>query len=113
MSRVNLNDDPDLIAQKVRKAKTDPEPLPADPKELDTRPEAKNLVTIYAALAESGFFSTELLEKHCADGSVLSGHVSHRLRAPRRGAIDWLRDELAPRATGDFRLGAELPTEPC
>ncbi|HUQ47311.1 MAG TPA: transketolase [Gemmatimonadaceae bacterium] len=33
---------------------------------------------IYAALAETGFFSTELLEKHCADGSVLSGHVSHR-----------------------------------
>ena len=33
---------------------------------------------IYAALAESGFFSTELLDKHCADGSVLSGHVSHR-----------------------------------
>jgi tryptophanyl-tRNA synthetase len=52
MSRVNLNDDPDLIAQKVRKAKTDPEPLPADPKELDTRPEAKNLVTIYSALAD-------------------------------------------------------------
>jgi len=52
MSRVNLNDDPDLIAQKVRKAKTDPEPLPADPAELATRPEAKNLVTIYAALAD-------------------------------------------------------------
>ena len=33
---------------------------------------------IYAALAETGFFSTELLETHCADGSVLSGHVSHR-----------------------------------
>lgn len=33
---------------------------------------------IYAALAETGFFSTDLLEKHCADGSVLSGHVSHR-----------------------------------
>jgi transketolase len=33
---------------------------------------------IYAALAETGFFSTELLDKHCADGSVLSGHVSHR-----------------------------------
>jgi transketolase len=33
---------------------------------------------IYAALAESGFFSTDLLDKHCADGSVLSGHVSHR-----------------------------------
>jgi tryptophanyl-tRNA synthetase len=52
MSRVNLNDDPDLIAQKVRKAKTDPEPLPADPAELDARPEAKNLVTIYSALAD-------------------------------------------------------------
>ncbi|MGK2962845.1 MAG: transketolase [Gemmatimonadaceae bacterium] len=33
---------------------------------------------IYAALAERGFFSTDLLDKHCADGSVLSGHVSHR-----------------------------------
>ncbi len=33
---------------------------------------------IYAALAESGFFPIEWLEKHCADGSVLSGHVSHR-----------------------------------
>jgi tryptophanyl-tRNA synthetase len=52
MSRVNLNDDPDLIAQKIRKAKTDPEPLPADPAELDARPEARNLVTIYAALAD-------------------------------------------------------------
>ena len=52
MSRINLNDDPDLIAQKVRKAKTDPEPLPADPAALDGRPEAKNLVTIYSALAD-------------------------------------------------------------
>lgn len=33
---------------------------------------------VYAALAETGFFSTDLLDKHCADGSVLSGHVSHR-----------------------------------
>jgi len=52
MSRVNLADDPDLIAQKVRKAKTDPEPLPDDPALLDARPEAKNLLTIYAALAD-------------------------------------------------------------
>jgi tryptophanyl-tRNA synthetase len=52
MSRINLNDDPDLIAQKVRKAKTDPEPLPVDPADLDARPEAKNLVIIYAALAD-------------------------------------------------------------
>ena len=52
MSRINLADDPDLIAQKIRKAKTDPEPLPEDPALLDTRPEAKNLVTIYSALAD-------------------------------------------------------------
>lgn len=52
MSRVNLNDSDDAIAQKFRKARTDPEPLPDDPAALDGRAEAKNLVTIYAALAD-------------------------------------------------------------
>jgi len=50
-SRINLTDDADTIAQKIRKAKTDPEPLPSEEKGLDTRPEADNLVGIYAALA--------------------------------------------------------------
>jgi tryptophanyl-tRNA synthetase len=50
MSRINLTDSDDLIAQKIRKAKTDPEPLPDDPKDLEHRPEAKNLVGIYAAV---------------------------------------------------------------
>jgi tryptophanyl-tRNA synthetase len=50
MSRINLVDSDDLIAQKIRKAKTDPEPLPADPAGLEGRPEAKNLVGIYAEL---------------------------------------------------------------
>jgi tryptophanyl-tRNA synthetase len=50
MSRINLTDDNDSIAAKVRKAKTDPEPLPADPSGLDGRPEARNLVGIYAAV---------------------------------------------------------------
>ncbi len=50
MSRINLTDDDDTIAQKIRKAKTDPEPLPADAAELDSRPEAKNLVGIMGAL---------------------------------------------------------------
>ena len=50
MSRINLIDDDDAIAQKVRKAKTDPEPLPDDPALLDGRPEAKNLVGIMAAI---------------------------------------------------------------
>ena len=49
-SRINLTDDADTIAQKVRKAKTDPEPLPDDPDLLEGRPEARNLVGIYAAI---------------------------------------------------------------
>ena len=49
-SRINLTDDADAIAQKIRKAKTDPEPLPSEIKGLEPRPEADNLVGIYAAL---------------------------------------------------------------
>src|SRR5579885_3239225 len=52
-SRINLTDDADAIAQKIRKAKTDPEPLPSEEKGLETRPEADNLVGIYAALANT------------------------------------------------------------
>ena len=51
-SRINLTDDADGIAQKVRKAKTDPEPLPSDEEGLKPRPEADNLVGIYAALSD-------------------------------------------------------------
>ncbi len=52
-SRINLTDTADAIAQKIRKARTDPEPLPEAPEGLSDRPEARNLVTIYAALADS------------------------------------------------------------
>jgi len=52
-SRINLTDDADTIAQKIRKAKTDPEPLPSEEKGLEARPEADNLVGIYAALSEA------------------------------------------------------------
>ena len=51
LSRINLSDDGDSIAKKIRKAKTDPEPLPQDAAGLEGRPEAQNLVGIYAALA--------------------------------------------------------------
>ena len=51
-SRITLTDGPDEIAQKVRKAKTDPEPLPESSAGFEGRPEAENLITIYAALAE-------------------------------------------------------------
>jgi tryptophanyl-tRNA synthetase len=50
-SRINLTDDADTIALKIRRAKTDPDPLPHEEKGLETRPEADNLVGIYAALA--------------------------------------------------------------
>jgi tryptophanyl-tRNA synthetase len=58
-SRINLTDDADTIAQKVRKAKTDPEPLPTAEKGLEARPEADNLVGIFAAL--SGRSKAEVL----------------------------------------------------
>ncbi|WP_370031774.1 tryptophan--tRNA ligase [Qipengyuania mesophila] len=52
MSRINLVDDADEIMKKVKKAKTDPEPLPSEAEGLEGRPEALNLVTIYAALSD-------------------------------------------------------------
>ena len=52
-SRINMTDDADTIAQKVRKAKTDPDALPSEEKGLETRPEADNLVGIYAGLADT------------------------------------------------------------
>jgi len=51
-SRINLTDDADTIAQKIRKAKTDPHPLPTNDNEFKGRPEAENLLNIYAALAD-------------------------------------------------------------
>ncbi|MFN3817400.1 tryptophan--tRNA ligase [Blastomonas sp.] len=53
MSRISLTDDDDAIAQKIRKAKTDPEPLPELASALEGRPEALNLVGIYATLTET------------------------------------------------------------
>jgi tryptophanyl-tRNA synthetase len=51
-SRINLTDDADAISQKIRKARTDPAPLPDSEKGLEGRPEAENLMNIYAALAD-------------------------------------------------------------
>ncbi len=50
MARINMTDDADAIAQKIRKARTDPDALPSEAKGLEDRPEARNLVNIYAAL---------------------------------------------------------------
>lgn len=53
MSRINLNDDADAISRKIRKAKTDSEPLPERIEDLHGRPEARNLLDIFAALVDS------------------------------------------------------------
>jgi len=60
-SRINLTDDADAIALKIRRAKTDPDPLPHDEKALEARPEADNLVGIYAAVA--GIAKAEVLKQ--------------------------------------------------
>ncbi len=52
LSRINMSDDTDTIAQKFRKAKTDPDALPSEADGLEGRPEARNLVGIYAALGD-------------------------------------------------------------
>ncbi len=65
-SRINLTDDADTIAAKIKKAKTDPEPLPETLEGLDSRPEAKNLVGIYAALA--GISEAEVLAQFGGQG---------------------------------------------
>jgi tryptophanyl-tRNA synthetase len=66
MSRINLTDDADAIMQKVKKARTDPEPLPFEAKGLESRPEAQNLVGIYAAMA--GMSVTEVLAEFGGEG---------------------------------------------
>ncbi len=52
LSRINLTDDTDKIINKIKKAKTDPLPMPTNKEELDKRPEAKNLIGIYSSLTE-------------------------------------------------------------
>ena len=65
-SRINLLDDADAIAGKIRKAKTDPEPLPETLEGLEGRAEARNLVGIYAALA--GMTDAEVLTRFAGQG---------------------------------------------
>ena len=99
MSRVQLTDSDDTIAQKIRKAKTDPEPLPVDADALEERPEAKNLVGIYAAV--SGDTVEQVLARFAGQGfgtfkpALADALVA--LIAPVRERLDDLRrhpDEL-------------------
>jgi tryptophanyl-tRNA synthetase len=94
-SRINLTDDADTIAQKIRKAKTDPEPLPSEEKGLETRPEADNLVGIYAAL--SGRTKSEVL--HEFGGGQFSSF--------KNALVELCVAKLAPVATEMKRLTAD------
>ena len=94
-SRINLTDDADAIAQKVRKAKTDPEPLPSEPKGLEGRPEAENLVAIYAALTET---TVE---------AVLRDHGGAQFSSFKAALVDVAVAKLAPVADEMRRLMAD------
>jgi tryptophanyl-tRNA synthetase len=97
MSRVHLTDSDDEIAQKFRKAKTDPEPLPGDPEALEGRAEARNLVGIYAAV--TGETVEQVLARFAGQGfgafkPALADAVV-ALIAPIRGRLDELRRDPA------------------
>lgn len=66
LSRINLHDDADAIAKKIKKSKTDPEPLPDTIEALEARPEASNLIGIYASLA--GVSKAEALAQFAGQG---------------------------------------------
>ena len=92
MSRINMTDGAEDIAKKIRKAKTDPEALPSEAKGLEGRPEARNLVNIYAAL------SNQSVEKVLADvGGKQFSEFKPML-------IDLAVSELAPISTEMSRL---------
>src|SRR5437868_4982672 len=97
MSRIHLTDDDETIAQKIRKAKTDPEPLPADPAELEGRAEAKNLVGIYAAV--TGESVEQVLARFAGQGfgafKPALADVVIGLIAPIRQRLDELRRDPA------------------
>ena len=109
-SRINLTDDADTIALKIRRAKTDPEPLPSEAEGLVNRPEARNLVGIHAALTRrthadvlkefggSGFgrFKEALAELVVAELSPISAEITRLLADP--GAIERALQDGAEKA---------------
>src|SRR5690348_14456919 len=97
MSRIHLTDSDDTIGQKIRKAKTDPEPLPDSPEALDRRPEAKNLVGIYGAV--TGESVEQVLAQFEGQGfgafKPALADVVVELIAPIRKRLDELRRDPA------------------
>ena len=94
-SRINLTDDADTIAQKIRRAKTDPDALPSETGGLDGRPEADNLVGIYAALAEE------------SKEAVLATYGGSQFSTFKGALVDLAVAKLAPIASEMKRLTAD------
>lgn len=109
-SRINLTDDADTIAKKFRKAKTDAEPLPSDLQGLKDRPDARNLINVYAALADMtpeaviteyagaqfGTFKPALADLAVAKLSPITSKMSQLMQDPAE--IDRILGEGAARA---------------
>ena len=97
MSRIQLTDSDDEIGQKIRKAKTDPEPLPDNAEALEGRPEAKNLVGIYAAV--TGESVEQVLARFAGQGfgafKPLLADALVGMIAPIRERLDALRRDPA------------------
>ncbi len=97
MSRINLTDDDDAIVQKIRKARTDPAPLPVTADELIGRPEAQNLVAIYAAF--DGTTVDAVLARFAGQGfGAFKPALADRLiatLAPIRARMEALRHDTA------------------
>jgi tryptophanyl-tRNA synthetase len=101
-SRINITDDADTIALKIRRAKTDPDPLPDTPEGLDARPEARNLVGILAAI--TGTDAAGILRQHAGSQfgpfkQVLADALIAHLDPIARRLRDLLADPAALDAT--------------
>ncbi len=110
MSRINLTDGPEDIAKKIRKAKTDPDALPSEAKGLEDRPEAANLLGVYAALsnqsldrvcdqfggAEYSQFKKELVDLAVAELSPITTEMQRLVADP--GYVDGVLRDGAERA---------------
>ncbi|MBO6900327.1 MAG: tryptophan--tRNA ligase [Rhizobiaceae bacterium] len=95
LSRINLTDDADTIAKKVRKAKTDPQPLPSELEGLEGRPEAENLVTIFAALADT------------SRAAVISDFGGRQFSEFKPALAELAVEKLAPVASEMRRISAD------
>ena len=95
LSRINLTDDADTISKKIRKAKTDPDALPSEIKGLEGRPEAENLVGIYAGLAE------------VSKDEVLQQFGGQQFSAFKPALADLAVEKLAPMADEMRRIQAD------